>query len=99
MRKSTESCDAAWTFPVAETDERTTPRVTGAERIDACAAGVDDEVTVKYAPTPRPTTPAARKAFTHRYREGRVRGAEGVRGTRPARPEKTLTHRGSQPKL
>ena len=67
--------------------------MTGAVRIDACAAGVDDELTVKYAPTPSPTTAAARKAFTQRYREGRTWGAGGARGTRPARPEKTLTRK------
>ena len=53
-------------LPVAETDERTTPRVTAAVRIDASVAGVDDALTVKYAPTPSATTAAARIAFTQR---------------------------------
>jgi hypothetical protein len=46
-RKSTASCDAVWTLPVAETDERTTPRVTAAVRIEAWVAGADEGWTVK----------------------------------------------------
>ena len=43
-----------------------TPRPTGAVRIEASVAGADDELTVKYAPTPSATTAAASSTLTHR---------------------------------
>jgi hypothetical protein len=65
--KFTGTETGAWTVPLAETDESTTPRVAVAVRTLA-AVGVDFGPTTRYAAAAPATTTTASPAFSARVR-------------------------------